>query len=247
MEKATITQVFPDKEVIRPFVESQARAWIESLTPEEASIYFNNRLSKGPENAMLIRTTEGSKELLPISSWTTDEKGQINDPRREQIVKAYIQNVLDTTPEYNKALTTSRVNNPKPSKTTNKLDALDKRSIKESKKFAKLQEWDGKGKPPMITLSSAINKDIQARWEKGGDVMKDPETGEEVKSKPGWVIEQKDGNKMKPIGKFSPTNYKRLADQLGFDFAEKGISQDESVIFTDNIQPRSYDQYKQKK
>ncbi len=225
--KATITQVFPDKEVIRPFVESQARAWIESLTPEEASIYFNNRLSKGPENAMFDSMTEGSKELLPISSWTTDEKGQINDPRREQIVKAYIQNVLDTTPEYNKALTTSRVNNPTKSNTTDKPTELELRTSKAGKKFKLLQDWDLKGKPPIKTITSAMDKNIQLRWRE--------EATKEIPGKTdgkqntttiaaGWDLLSRGSNKWNVIADYEPGEIEEIALELGFD--KKEVNQD---------------------
>lgn len=235
--KATITQVFPDKEVIRPFVESQARAWIESLTPEEASIYYNNRLSKGPKDVMFAEMEEGSDELLPIASWKTDkETGKINDPLREKITQAYIQNVLDTTPEYNKALTTSRVNNPKPSKNTNKLSQIDKRTKDAIKKFKKVLDWDGDGNPPVTTIMAANNQNQQLLW-------KPSKSGEPAR----WVLREKEKGGWNTLGSYRPDSLEKIANQLGFDFEEKGIPQNESVIFTDNIQPRNYDQYKMQK
>lgn len=214
--KATVTQVFPDKEVIRPFVESQARAWIESLTPEEASIYYNNRLSKGSKDTIWDPKSKEAKELIPLSSWKTDdETGKINDPLREQIVQAYIQNVLDTTPEYNKALTTSRVNNPTKSKTANKPNALEKMSAKVAKQFKQLQKWDGAGTPSPSIIPSAISTGVQAKW-----------VEDEDSKTAGWAIQQKDGNNWKNVALIeNPKDFKKLGFELGYEFDSKKVDQ----------------------
>jgi len=225
--KATVTQVFPDKEVIKPFVESQARAWIESLTPEEASIYYNNRLSKGPDDTMFAKESAGSEELVPVSSWTRGDDGKINDPRREDIVKAYIQNVLDTTPEYNKALTTSRVNNPKPSKNTNKPTELELRTSKAGKKFKLLQDWDLKGKPPIKTITSAMDKNIQLRWREETTKEIPGETdGKQntITIDAGWDLLSRGSNKWNVIADYKPGEIEEIALELGFD--KKKVNQD---------------------
>ena len=106
-------------------------------------------------------------------------------------------------------------------------------AAKVDKQFKELQKWDGKGNPTPSTIPSSIVKGVQAKWNE--------EAG-------GWNIQQKSANKWEDISFIKdPTNYKTLALELGYDFEEKGIPQNESVIFTDNIQPRNYDQYKQKK
>lgn len=125
-----------------------------------------------------------------------------------------------------------------PSKKTGKASELEKRSVKEAKKFAKLQKWDGKGTPPVTTISSAINKDIQARWLVPTNLNGDPIEGEEGK----WVIEQKNGEKRKNIAEYDRKDFQRLADQLGFDFAGKKnkedsgqITSENTVIYPDNV------------
>lgn len=219
--KVTVTQVFPNKEVIRPFVESQARAWIESLTPEEASIYYNNRLSKGPKDTIWDPKSKETKELIPLSSWATDkETGKINDPLREKIVEAYIQNVLDTTTEYNKALTTSKVNNPRPDNTTNKPTELELRTSKARKKFKLLQDWNLKGKPPIKTITSAMDKNIQLRWREEREVEVPGKT-EDGKQKTqtiaeGWDLLSRGGNKWNVIADYKPGEIDKIALELGF-------------------------------
>lgn len=241
--KATVTQVFPDKEVIRPFVESQARAWIESLTPAEASIYFNNRLAKKEKDLMFAEIEEGSEELLPIASWKTDDNGKINDSRREDIVQAYIQNVLDTTPEYNKALTTSRVNNPRPSKTANKQSQVDKRTKDATKKFKKVLDWDGKGNPPVTTIMAANNQNQQLLWRpaiKGGKIIEDTETGEESLSKPKaarWVLREKEKGGWNTIGVYPPNALEKIANQLGYDV--QGVSKEDKQSALDKWENRT--------
>ena len=221
--KATVTQVFPDKEVIKPFVESQARAWIESLTPEEASIYYNNRLSKGPKDVMFAEMEEGSDELLPIASWKTDkETGKINDPLREEIVQAYIQNVLDTTPEYNKALTTSRVNNPTSSKNAGELSQVDKRTKDATKKFKKVLDWDGKGNPPVNTIMAANNENQQLLWQPS-------KSGEPAR----WVLREKEKGGWNTLGSYRPDSLEKIANQLGFDFDGKENKKDSTSKTTD--------------
>lgn len=225
--KVTVTQVFPNKEIIRPFVESQARAWIESLTPEEASIYYNNRLSTGSKDTIWDPKSKEAKELIPISSWKTDEKGQINDPRREQIVKAYVQNVLDSTTEYNKALTTSRVNNPTKSNTTNKPTELELRTSKAGKKFKLLQDWDLKGKPPIKTITSAMDKNIQLRWREETTKEIPGETdGKQntITIDAGWDLLSRGSNKWNVIADYEPGEIEEIALELGFD--KKKVNQD---------------------
>ena len=52
-----------------------------------------------------------------------------------------------------------------------------------------------------------------------------------------WVLREKEKGGWNTLGSYRPDSLEKIANQLGFDFAKKGISQDESVIFTDNIQP----------
>ena len=71
----------------------------------------------------------------------------------------------------------------------------------------------------MTTISSAINKDIQARW-----VGEETIDGEKFPGQ--WVIEQKDGTKRKILARYNSTDYQRLADQLGFEFNKTGNKKD---------------------
>ena len=62
-----------------------------------------------------------------------------------------------------------------------------------------------------------------------------------------WVLREKEKGGWNTLGSYRPNALEKIANQLGFDFAEKGISQDETVIFTDNIQPSNKNKFNQYK
>ena len=109
---------------------------------------------------------------------------------------------------------------------TGNLSQVDKRTKDAAKKFKKVLDWDGKGNPPVNTIMAANNPNQQLLW-------KPSESGKTAR----WVLREKEKGGWNTLGVYLPDSLEKIANQLGFDFAKKGISQDESVIFTDNIQP----------
>jgi len=109
---------------------------------------------------------------------------------------------------------------------TGNLSQVDKRTKDATKKFKKVLDWDGKGNPPVTTIMAANNPNQQLLW-------KPSKSGEPAR----WVLREKEKGGWNTLGSYRPDSLEKIANQLGFDFAKKGISQDESVIFTDNIQP----------
>ena len=109
---------------------------------------------------------------------------------------------------------------------TGNLSQVDKRTKDATKKFKKVLDWDGKGNPPVTTIMAANNPNQQLLW-------KPSKPGEPAR----WVLREKEKGGWNTLGSYRPDSLEKIANQLGFDFAKKGISQDESVIFTDNIQP----------
>jgi len=106
---------------------------------------------------------------------------------------------------------------------------LEKMAAKVDKQFKVLQKWDGEGNPTPSIIPSAIVRGVQAKWD------------EDLGS---WVIQQKSGNKWEDLSALKdPTDFEKLALELGYDFAEKKVTKDNSVIIMDNVQPRTYDQY----
>ena len=90
---------------------------------------------------------------------------------------------------------------------TYKPSELEKMAAKVDKQFKELQKWDGKGNPTPSTIPSSIVKGVQAKWD------------EDLKS---WIIQQKSGNKWENVSSLKdPTDYEKLALELGYDFTKK--------------------------
>ena len=212
------------------------------LSDNDLSSYWNNRLR--PKR---IEVTEKNKSEFPNKEigdkvkndkvWAYDI--ELTEEQRKEFKDAFILDIkgeLGAVRAQNKIMQTKTVKTA--TNKTGKASELEKRSVKEAKKFAKLQKWDGKGIPPVTTISSAINKDIQARWLVPTNLNGDPFEGKEGK----WVIEQKNGEKRINIAEYKSKDFQRLADQLGFDFAGKKnkedsgqITSENTVIYPDNV------------
>ena len=109
---------------------------------------------------------------------------------------------------------------PKKKGSTYKPSELEKMAAKVDKQFKELQKWDGKGNPTPSTIPSAIVKGVQAKWDT------------ESKS---WAVQQKNGNKWEDLSFIkNPSDYKKLALELGYDFDEKENKKDSSQITSQN-------------
>lgn len=202
--------------------------------------YFRSQLKP---NADMILAGLSPREKIRLYNNTLDKGNKpdldydddLTGKGKEDLIKDALLNSLmrQTKKSKNIFAKVSEDKKDKKKGSAYKPSELEKMAAKVDKQFKELQKWDGKGNPTPSTIPSSIVKGVQAKWNE--------EAG-------GWNIQQKSANKWEDISFIKdPTNYKTLALELGYDFEEKGIPQNESVIFTDNIQPRNYDQYKQKK
>lgn len=118
---------------------------------------------------------------------------------------------------------------PKPSKkgSTGKPTELELRTSKASKKFKLLQDWDLKSKPPIKTITSAMDKNIQLRWREKREVEVPGKTDGKQNTKTiaaGWDLLSKGGNKWNVIADYKPEEIDEIALELGFD--KKKVNQD---------------------
>jgi len=214
-------------------VAAKADDIYRELSDNDLSSYWNNRL-----RSKRIEVTEKNKSEFPNKKigdkvkndkvWAYDI--ELTEEQRKDFKAAFILDIkgeLGAVRAQNKIMQTKTVKAS--TNKTGKASELEKRSAKEAKKFAKLKKWDGEGDPPVTTISSAINKDIQARWVvpkgiEGGPVPTEDSTLANPVFEPGrWVIEQKNGEKRKNIAEYGSKDFQRLADQLGFEIARKKL------------------------
>ena len=181
------------EEYFKKQLKPNAKNILLGLTPREKTRLYNNTLDKGDK-----------ADFDYNESWNNDKQSLIE----EALMNSLIRETKETYPIFAK---TVDLTEKKGSNKIGKASELEERSAKEAKKFTKLQKWDGVKNPPVTTISSAINKDIQARW-----VGEETIDGEKFPGE--WVIEQKDGAKRKILARYNSTDYQRLADQLGFEF-----------------------------
>ncbi len=182
---------------------------LAGLSPREKIRLYNNTLDKGNK---------------PDLDYDDDLTGK----GKEDLIKDALLNSLMRQTKKSKNIFAKVSEDKKDTKkgSTSNLSQVDKRTKDATKKFKKVLDWDGKGNPPVTTIMAANNPNQQLLW-------KPSKPGESAR----WVLREKEKGGWNTLGAYRPDSLEKIASQLGFDFAEKGISQDESVIFMDNIQP----------
>lgn len=206
--KGTVYKV--PENYFRKQLEPNADMVLAGLSPREKIRLYNNTLDKGNKPDLDYDddlTGEGKNELI---------KDALVNSLMHQTKKSY--NIFAKVSEDKKD--TKKGSTGKPTE-------LELRTSKASKKFKLLQDWDLKGKPPIKTITSAMDKNIQLRWREKREVEVPGKTDGKQNTKTipaGWDLLSRGSNKWNIIADYKPEEIDEIALELGFD--KKKINQD---------------------
>ena len=183
---------------------------LAGLSPREKIRLYNNTLDKGNK---------------PDLDYDDDLTG---DGKNELIKDALVNSLMHQTKKsYNIFAKVSEDKKDTKKGSTGKPTELELRTSKASKKFKLLQDWDLKGKPPIKTITSAMDKNIQLRWREKREVEVPGKTDGKQNTKTiaaGWDLLSRGSNKWNIIADYKPEEIDEIALELGFD--KKKINQD---------------------
>lgn len=180
---------------------------LAGLSPREKIRLYNNTLDKGNK---------------PDLDYNDDLTGK----GKNELIKDALVNSLMRQTKKSKNIFAKVSEDKKDTKkgSTYKPTELELRTSKARKKFKLLQDWNLKGKPPIKTITSAMDKNIQLRWREEREVEVPGKT-EDGKQKTqtiaeGWDLLSRGGNKWNVIADYKPGEIDKIALELGFGAKE---------------------------